>query len=71
MQTSEELKDIARDMFRKLVSLTDGPQDGAEVLVYLHVLIWINQEAKAPASEMLDRYRELFLELIGEGHTIQ
>jgi len=70
-QTTEELQDLAKDLFREVVKLTDGPQDAVELLIYLHVLIWTNQDAKAPASAMLDAYKEMFIGLIGEGPTIQ
>jgi len=69
--TSEECRDMAKDMARQLIDLTDGPQDAVEIMVYLHVIIWKSQEGKTSASTMLDCYKAMFLELMGEGPSLQ
>ena len=69
--TSEECRDIAKDMATELIDLTDGPQDAAEILIYLHIIIWKSQEGKASTSTMLDCYKASFLEMLGEGATLQ
>ena len=69
--TSEECMDIARDMFNELIDHTDGPQGAGEVLVYLHVFVWLSQEGKASTTAMLDSYKAIFLELVGEGPGLQ
>lgn len=66
--TSAELRDIAKDLFRELVERTSGPQDGAEVVLYLHALIWKSQDEKVTSTKaMLDAFNNAFLEVIGEG----
>lgn len=69
--THEELQTMAQDIFRDIVADTTGPQDAAELIFYLHVMLWQSQESPRSAATMLDAFKASFLEAIGEGPGLQ
>jgi len=69
--TSEELQVKAQEIFGDIVELTKGPQDAAELIFYLHLLLWRNQESPTTAVVMLDTFKFMFLEALGEGPGLQ
>ena len=69
--TSEELQDVAMNLFAYLIKEVEGPQDAAEVIFYLHIKLWKSQEATTSAEVMLDTFKALFLEALNEGPGLQ
>lgn len=63
--THDQLSALANEMFDEILTKVEGPKDAAELVLYLHALIWVNTENKAPVEEMLTAHREAFLHIIG------
>lgn len=73
--TSEECIEVAEELFKTIRGKGCSPKDAAEIVVYVHLLTWLNQRrVNSPAHVMLDAYKEVFLETLGmkfSGETLQ
>ena len=64
--TTDDLRDLANELFMRIVATVDSPRDAGELMVYLHVLVWHNSEKGGSTEDMLGAYKNLFLEALAD-----
>ncbi len=60
--TNEELVQIATDAYEYIRDSTTSPRDGAQVILMLHVILWLNhRDDTTPVETMLAEYNQNFI----------
>jgi hypothetical protein len=55
--TTEEMFQVANDAYQYIRDNTTGPRDGAQVVLMIHVLLWLNHKDDSTTTDkMLEDY---------------
>ncbi len=61
--TAEELLPLAKDIYSFLKEETESPGDGAQIVLMIHVMLWLNCKDDVASTEaMLEAYCSDFQE---------
>ncbi len=61
--TTDEMLQVAQDAYEFIKDSTTGPKDGAQVILMIHVILWLNhRDGDTTADKMLADYTSDFLD---------
>ena len=68
--SEDECMTLAGKLFKELVHGTPSPRDGAEVVLYLHAMVWMGQDNPGDVEGMLESYVDALRHTITHGKMV-